>query len=57
MDYTEAPAFFLAILPTPPTLRHIDDELAVFVSYYAYEKEKEHYVGFLEDAKGFVGGK
>jgi hypothetical protein len=34
--------------------RHIDDELAVFVSYYAYEKEKEHYVGFLEDVKGFV---
>lgn len=36
------------------TGRHIDDELAVFVSYYAYEKEKEHYVGFLEDARGFV---
>ncbi len=37
--------------------RHIDDELAVFVSYYAYEKEKENYVDFLQGVKSFVGGK
>ena len=37
--------------------RHIDEELAVFVSYLAYEKEKEHYVDFLEQVTGFVDAK
>ena len=37
--------------------RHIDDELALFVSYYADEKEKEQYVEFLEDVKTFVASK
>lgn len=35
-------------------IRDINDELATFVSYHAYHKEKDQYVEFLESAKAFI---
>lgn len=32
----------------------VDDDMAVYVSYFAYQKEKQQYIGFLEGAKSFV---
>jgi len=32
----------------------VDDDLAVFISYYAYNKEKQQYIDFLQGAKSFV---
>ena len=56
-DFSEYPEDVQDAFTRYLAARHIDDELAVFVSYLAYEKEKEHYVDFLEEVTGFVGAK
>ena len=56
-DFSEYPEDVQDAFTRYLAARHIDDELAVFVSYLAYEKEKEHYVDFLEEVTGFVGTK
>ncbi|KAM3573471.1 hypothetical protein VYU27_004579 [Nannochloropsis oceanica] len=56
-DFSEYPEDVQDAFTRYLAARHIDEELAVFVSYFAYEKEKEHYVDFLEEVTGFVGAK